>query len=296
MKVLVGVDNSGVYRPALNLLGRMRFEGAKVTLANSVDVMFPVPMYGIAAEAAYGVDFVENMREIGEESLQEASDLACGRNLQADTVLLNGAAGPALIEFADSEHFDVIAIHSVRKGAVGQLFMGSVARGLAIGAHQSILISKGDVAPAGPLKVVFATDHSTYADRALDKFIEMKAKGVESVHVVSAAWMNEYEAYVAQYDLGKLAGSTEEWVESQLRQKNFDSVAKLSKAGYVATSVVKPGTPDIAIREAMDMTKANLLVMGAQGHGFIHRLFIGSTSLHQVLAEPYSVFVVRPHL
>ncbi|MFI5386330.1 MAG: universal stress protein [Fimbriimonadales bacterium] len=295
MKVLLGVDNGGTYRPALNLIGRMRFEGIELTLAHSVDVLYPVPMYGVA-EAAMGVDFVENMNKIGEESLQEAADAACGHQMKADTVILTGAPGPALIEFADREKTEVIAVHSDRKTALGSLFLGSVARGLTIGAHQSILISKGDVAPAGPLKAVFATDHSAYAYHALEKLIELKPKGIKSIHIVSAAWMNEYEAYVAQYDLSKLTGSTEEWVESQLRQKNLQAVDMLRQAGYEATSVVKPGTPDIAIKEAMEMTKADLLIVGAQGHGFMHRLIIGSTSLHQAVAEPWPVFILRPQV
>ena len=36
-----------------------------------------------------------------------------------------------------------------------------------------------------------------------------------------------------------------------------------------------------------------LMILGAQGHGFIERLLIGSTSLHQVAAEPYPVLVLR---
>lgn len=293
MKILVGIDTAGIYRPVIKLLGRLGFDGAEVTLAHSVDVLYPVPMYGVA-EAAMGVDFVENMTKIGEEALQEAVDLACLNKLKAEVALLEGAAGPALIEFAERNHFDLIAIHSERKGQLSSLFLGSVARGLAIGAHHSVLISKGDVPSGGPLKAVFATDHSAYAHRALDAFIELKPKGIGSVHVVSAAWMNEYEAYVAQYDLSKISGSTEEWVEGQLRSKNREAVEKLTAAGYSATSTVKPGTPDIAIKEAMEMTEADLLVMGAQGHGFMHRLFIGSTSLHQVVAEPYAVLILRP--
>jgi nucleotide-binding universal stress UspA family protein len=40
-------------------------------------------------------------------------------------------------------------------------------------------------------------------------------------------------------------------------------------------------------------TQADILVMGAQGHGFVERVFIGSVSLHQALYEPYPVMIVR---
>jgi|GEM_PF-732032 len=293
MKVLIGIDDAGVYGPALNLVARMDFEGAEVTLAHSVDIMYPVPMYGVA-EATMGIDFVENLNAIGQESLQMAQDAACAHNIRAATALLTGAPGPALTEYAEQAGFDVIAIHSDRKGDLGAMFLGSVARGLTIGAHQSILISKGAVAPAEPVSAVFATDHSAYAHRALDKLIEMKPIGVTRIHVVSAAWMKEYDAHVAQYDLTKTGGTTEEWVESQLRRKSAEAAEKLCAAGYEASFAVQQGTPEAAIKNAMESTHADLLILGAQGHGFVHRIFIGSTSLHQVVAEPWPVFVIRP--
>ena len=38
---------------------------------------------------------------------------------------------------------------------------------------------------------------------------------------------------------------------------------------------------------------ADLLVLGAQGHGFLERLTTGSVSLDQAVARPYSVIVMR---
>jgi hypothetical protein len=43
-------------------------------------------------------------------------------------------------------------------------------------------------------------------------------------------------------------------------------------------------------------TKSDLLVLGAQGHGFLARLRMGSKSFHQVVSERYSVLVLRPQL
>ncbi|HTQ10737.1 MAG TPA: universal stress protein [Fimbriimonadaceae bacterium] len=292
MRVLLGVDDAGLYRPALSLLARMDFEQGQLTLAHSVDVLYPVPMYGVA-EATVGVDFVENLNRIGEESLRLASDAACAYGIRAETVLLAGAPGPALVDYADRTCCDVIAIHSDRKSDLGAMFLGSVARGLTIGAHQSILISKGSVAPTGPLTAVFATDHSPYAERALDKLIEMNPTGVRKLHVVSAACTREVGAALARNGPGGNP-ATREWIEAQLRRKNAEAVGRLEEAGFQASSSVLAATPQAAIKEAMASVEADLLVLGAQGHGFVHRLFIGSTSLHQVVAEPWSVFVIRP--
>jgi nucleotide-binding universal stress UspA family protein len=199
-----------------------------------------------------------------------------------------------LLEFASREGSDLIAVHSVRKSALGSLFLGSVARGLAIGGSQSILISKGEPSPTGRISAVFATDHSPYATAALDKLIELRAGGIQHVHVVTAAWMNDYDPDVIHYDASKEDGPTQEWLEEELAKKNCLAAELLQAAGFDVTTTVDPSKPVDAIRNAMDTRTADLLIMGAQGHGFIHRLFIGSTSLHQVVAEPYPVLLLRP--
>jgi nucleotide-binding universal stress UspA family protein len=43
------------------------------------------------------------------------------------------------------------------------------------------------------------------------------------------------------------------------------------------------------------MTEQNgdLLILGAQGHGFLHRIMLGSVALHQIAVEEYPVLIVR---
>jgi nucleotide-binding universal stress UspA family protein len=43
----------------------------------------------------------------------------------------------------------------------------------------------------------------------------------------------------------------------------------------------------------MQETHSELLVLGSQGHGFMERIALGSTSLEQAIKQPYSVLVVR---
>jgi nucleotide-binding universal stress UspA family protein len=293
MKILVGVDGLRTYRPVITLLGRLRFENARLTLAHAVKTSNPLPVFG-AAEAAFGSDISGTVIDRGDAVVGEALEYAEALGLQSETAVLAGSPAPCLLEFAAREKFDLIAIHSVRKSALGSLFLGSVARGLAIGGSQSILISKGEPAPVGRINAVFATDHSPYATAALDKLIELGAKGIRKVHIVSAARMNEYDPDVIHYDASKDEGPTQAWLECELGKKNEAAAEKLRNAGFEVTTAVDPGRPVDAIRKAMDAEKADLLIMGAQGHGFIHRLFIGSTSLHQVVVEPYPVLVLRP--
>ncbi len=91
-----------------------------------------------------------------------------------------------------------------------------------------------------------------------------------------------------------MGGDIDRWLIEHVEAKNATVCEKLRNAGYETTSSTAQGSPNDAIREAMRDTRANLLVVGSHGKGFIERTFIGSVSLHQVVAEPYPVLVIRP--
>ena len=48
------------------------------------------------------------------------------------------------------------------------------------------------------------------------------------------------------------------------------------------------------VEAQMDKVKADLLIMGAQGHGYMRPLMIGSSSLKQVVSSRHSVLILRP--
>lgn len=293
MKILVGIDRDLRYRPALAFLSRLRFREADITLAHAVDSPSRAAVFGIA-EAAFGGEIGGAAFAAAEAVTGEALECALALGLQAETSVLAGPAASALMEFAAREQSDLIVIHSVRKSALDSLFLGSVARALAIGSGQSVLISKGKPKERGPVTAVFATDHSPYACAALDHLIDLKPQGIEQVHLVSAAWMRDFEPEITHFDNSDDEGPTQAWLETHLAERNAAAAAMLSQAGFRTTTSVDPAKPVEAIRKAMDRHDADLLIMGAQGHGFIHRLFIGSTSLQQVVAEKHPVLLLRP--
>lgn len=293
MKIVLGVDGGGHYKSSINLLARLKFSEPEWVFAHSVDVSLPVSGYGIAVESSYGIEFIQMANEAGQEALDEARDAARANGLSAETALLSGGAAGALIQFAEENHADLVAVHSERKGRLGSLFLGSVSRGLAIGAQHSILICKGRVSPNGDLTAVFATDHSEYADKALDRFIAMGARGITAVKVICSLHLSGQPSYES-YDLTQPDLPIVEALMNEAESRNERAIQKLIAAGYKCSGDVVDAPVNEAIHGAMTSTKANLLVMGAQGHGFMHRMVLGSTSLHQAVVEPYSVLIVRP--
>lgn len=293
MKIIVGVDPAGRYKSALNMAARLKFPDTHWTLATSMDLTVPMSGYGTGVEAAYGSDYIQLLDETVEQILEEARVDACAHGISPETVQLSGGAALALSQYAEDTRAELVAVDSERKGRLGSLFLGSVSRGLAIGASQSVLVTKGDVAPKGPLNVVFATDHSDYANRALDKLLSWAPAGIQRVHVV-CAFHAEGENAFERIGLIDLNPSVAESLRQETKRRTDEVVLKFLAAGYPCSGEMVDLHVAEAINHAMTIADAQLLIMGAQGHGFMHRVLLGSTSLHQVVVEPHSILIVRP--
>jgi nucleotide-binding universal stress UspA family protein len=164
---------------------------------------------------------------------------------------------------------------------------------MAIGSKHSLLIGRGEVKPSGPVSAVFATDHSYYALRALDHLIAMKPTGLKTITLVTAYDPKELEGpYFVE--LAKEAKAEHKTLHQKLTALSELAVSRLRQAGYVAHYEMKPGNVHDAINRAMVEVAPDLLILGAQGHGFLDRLFVGSVALHHVVAEPHSLMIIRP--
>lgn len=285
MNIVVGVDLGRHYESALNLANRLQFNYPHWILAHSVDVAMAFSGYSVISEAPLAYDFFKSASEGAQKVLDDSK--ADHPNLDIETRLLTGSAVNELIRLAEETKSELMCVHSERKGSLGSLFLGSVSRGIAIAASQSILISKGEVDPTGPVRAVLATDHSDYANRAITRFLEMKPAGIHNIHVISALHISGQNP--TDTDTGVVRTLFDE-----ASAKTNKVVERLTAAGYCATGQVINRPVHEAIDEAMESVKADLLIIGGQGHGFVHRALLGSTTLHQVVAEPYSVLVIRP--
>jgi nucleotide-binding universal stress UspA family protein len=91
-----------------------------------------------------------------------------------------------------------------------------------------------------------------------------------------------------------LAVDAETWVSENLLKRNQTVADRLGAVGIEASPMVIDGHPNAAIHQAMGETEADLLILGAQGHGFIERLAMGSVSFYQAVSERHSVLILRP--
>lgn len=293
MKTVVGIDLSGNYMPALETCLELDFPNQEYLFVHAIE---PLPPYapempgGILDSAAW----IKHLRSAGDSAVTKAEARACRSHIQSDSRVVHGSPAGTLIAEADDAHADLIAVGSAKRSPLGGFLLGSVARALAIGAHQSILATKGSDFPKRPLKALFATDHSEYANKALEQLIRWAPKGLGQIDVVSAYEVDE--GYVVAIPENIIdTGIAIATVIHEKVEELTDAVSSiLSKAGYRGESHTIRGYPNTVIADQMKKLDADILIIGAQGHGFLERMLVGSTALHQMVTEPYPVLIIRP--
>jgi len=293
LKALIGIDTAGAYEPAVRLFGRLGFPTPEVTLLNVADIVLPYTSFGVVVSIEATNQFVEGLRQAGNHEIHAAQKTAEEYGLSSTGEVLSGPTVLTILDAADRINADLIALASTRKSALASLFLGSTSRSIVSASKHSVLVAKEGVATQGPIEIVLATDHSPYANSAIDRFLKLAPQNITNINVVTAYEVSDKEAELLHLNLPALDGHIDQFIEGKLREKSEELVGKLSQHGYNANYTLKQGNPNEVIPAEMTRTKAELLVLGAQGHGFIDRLFVGSVSFHQLAAEPYSVFIVR---
>lgn len=292
MKTIVGVDLAGMYEPALDLCLELEFPRQEFVFVHVVE---PIPPYAPPMDPIVydSYEWMTHLRRAGETAVQKAEALARSRGAAGRHELADGSPGDVLESIAEGEKADLIVAGAVQRSALGQIFFGSVARSLCLGAKRSLLITKNNERVSTPLKALFATDHSAYADRCLQRLVEMAPQGLSAVDVATAFEIDPLVREVLERGSAKLDDDVEKWIVDRLEAQTQGVADALNAAGYLSQARLVRGHPNEAIQRAMRESGASLLIVGAQGHGFLERTFIGSVSLHQVVAERYPVLLLR---
>lgn len=135
-------------------------------------------------------------------------------------------------------------------------------------------------------KIVFATDGSPSASRALDVILELSEKDQALVFVVyafsevSRVWGDD----IREDQIAERLAHGQEVVEEPIR--------RLQDAGVETEVEILEGPPAEAILRVAEIQDADLIVMGTRGMSDATSLLVGSTS-HRVMAHsPVPVLVV----
>lgn len=160
-------------------------------------------------------------------------------------------------------------------------------------APTSVLVVKQPIAQSAPLKVLFATDGSEYAQRALAKLMTFLPTQNTVINVLSVVSVNSYvlpvvEPYVDYTPL-------ERAMTGEATSLLAETKKTLESAGYtVAETTFAIGDPVDQILEATQSGDINLILMGSHGRGNrLSQMLLGSVSARVLEYATCSVGILK---
>ncbi len=293
MRIVMGVKS---YETAHRLVQATERLGFEAPMVDAVNVLEPPggalgKFFLSASEGEFFAQYLSNEEFKARTLLRAVIDELHRRLIQAHAHVLEGDPSIELLNYADEHHADLIAVHLNNQSYTESMLATKLARKLLMRSPISVLYHKDHPHHNPITKVVFATDHSTYAQDTLRKFISLRPKGVEQVTVMSA-FPTEIVPAITPL-LGQIPIDVQKWARGKFEEENAKAVELLQNAGFDAHSELREGPVHDAIAASMDKNHAGLLVLGSQGHGFLERMAVGSVSFHETIYGPYPTLVIR---
>lgn len=285
--VLVATDGSRQARAAVH--AAVRFPWPRGSRAHGVIARGGlVPAGPATLQVAVG-------REI-ERMAAEAREVLAARWPDAEMTVVERPPVEAVLGRARATRAGAIVVGSRGHGLVGRLLLGSVSLGVLRRAPCTVLVVKGRPAALGHL--VVGVDGSAHARHAVD-FVaglepprEGRVSVVRVVEPVRTPSMGLLPATVraALAEQARLASAQR--VKPATREMEA-AVARLRRAGWAASGVVRSGVPLEELLRAVRTARAHVLVLGARGVGGVERLLLGSVAEGALTRSPVPVLIVR---
>lgn len=293
MRIILGISSPENHVYAMQLLAALRFSKAEIHAVHAIDRLTGPEYFGLPPGSGNVAARIEVMQQEGAKTqLRDAAARLENLGMRAiHREILGGFPGSAICNYADSVKADLIALGWEKHGPIEGLLAGSVARSVMVNAKQSILLAKRPYEDK-PLRCVLATDHSPYMNECVQQFIQWHPIGISDITILSA-FPHRMASTLGQL-MPDMAVNIRPWVEQQLAEKNESLMRKLADIGPIVTESIVTREPiQKAIMETMREREADLLILGAQGHGFFGRAMLGSVSYPQAISESHSVMILR---
>ncbi len=148
-------------------------------------------------------------------------------------------------------------------------------------------------------KILYPTDFSENAIKALEYVKKLKEAGTEEVLIVHIYDKKKINALWEVHEIIDFGDPRleEKKVLDQLLEHSFNKLKKLEKElkdlGFKAEIIVKEGDPATEITRIAEEEKVSLIVLGEKGESALEQLFLGSTAGKIVRDSHIPVLVVK---
>ena len=140
-------------------------------------------------------------------------------------------------------------------------------------------------------KILYPTDFSDVAHKALDFIVRLKDAGAREViilHVIDKKSFDVMARYVTQDILE---------IERNLKEKAMTEITpieeKLKKKGFKVKTIISKAVPFMEILRVEEEEKISAIVIGSHGMSNIAEMFLGSVSEKIIRKAKTPVLVIR---
>jgi len=230
-------------------------------------------------------EVIDALVEGGQDVVEEAGRVLDSLDVEYSTDVVQGVPAPAIVEYAETYEFDLVAMPTHGREGLSRYLLGSVTEKVVRLSTVPVLTARDDDRLEFPYQsLLIPTDGSDSASRAAEHALELADALDATVHVVSATD-------------DSLLGNVEEGLGdagSVTAETAADAVAE-GAADYGIEDVrthVESGAPDEVILDYVDDHEIGAVVMGATGRRGVDRVLLGSVAEKTVRSVPIPVVTV----
>ncbi|AGB32378.1 universal stress protein UspA-like protein [Natrinema pellirubrum DSM 15624] len=287
--VLVPTDGSDhAARVAGHALGLARWFDATVHVVSVVDVSAAGGVFDAGGVSPAFVERLEDEAAAAIERIETMTDTDRVRS-----AVLKGSPAATILEYADENDVDLIAMGTHGRTGVNRYLTGSVTERVVRQSDVPVMtarVTERSEWAGGYDEILLPTDGSEPAAAAVDHALAIATRADATVHVVSVVDVSTVAGrptIVAPNDiLAQFESDAETAVETV--------AATVRDAGLDVETHVRKDIPSQGLLEYVDDHDIDLVTMGTHGRTGFDRVLLGSTTERFVRRAPVPVLAVHP--
>jgi nucleotide-binding universal stress UspA family protein len=240
------------------------------------------------------------LRKQGETALEDIEELTTEFDRPVTTILREGKPADEISDVADDQDADLVVIGRQGTTGLGKHLLGGVTEQVLRRSDVPVfVVPDGDRAPgahAGVSRILVPTDGSENADAATPHGVAIARNLGSTVHVLNVV---DLQAAGGMFSAGGLETEFVERLEERGREaveEVADDVHETAPELDVETAVERTtsheGAP-IGVREYVDESGIDLIVMGTHGRSNLERQLFGSVASTVLRTVDVPVLVVK---
>jgi len=274
MRVLLATDGSKDAQAAVAFLKALPLR-SESTLRLQIVVTLP----SFALDVLPTREFERSAREASQTVLDEARAALAGRGFAIETDVAAGDPKAEIVRIAEEWRADLLVLGARGLSGIARFLLGSVSLAVAHHVRCPVLVVKGRPRKLG--SVLVAMDGSEDSFRAVRFLQSLPLPRQTKVRLLSVVEPLRYPASAPSALRGQLARMIKE-LESE-RRGQLEKVLEQAAGQFDdkitrVTRSTPSGDPASVITASAASYDADLIVVGARGHGGMTRLLLGSVS------------------